>query len=69
MSFRPFWMVLGNGTPSFKHLSEDAARKEAERLSRTNPGFEFFVLASVGRCVKSDVQWDQPDEDASYIPF
>ena len=66
--FREFWMVLGNGTPVYRHATEELARMEAERLARVHPGQEFFVLQAIGKCVKSDVQWSEPS-DSGDIPF
>ena len=44
-----FWMVWcqSRGGPIYKHGSKAAARAEAERLSRQNPGQAFIVLAAV----------------------
>jgi hypothetical protein len=39
-----FWMVLGDGRPTFRHTYENSANQEAERLARANPGREFIVL-------------------------
>jgi hypothetical protein len=45
-----FWMVwcLQGRAPTTKHLSQEKARQEAERLARANPGREFVVLQSLG---------------------
>jgi hypothetical protein len=60
-----FWMVLGpQGMPVVRHYSEAEARKEAERLARANSGQEFVVLRSVSACVKSDIRWQECDEQA-----
>lgn len=44
-----FWMVWSpnRSAPTFKHWSKPAARREAERLSRSCPGELFIVLAAV----------------------
>lgn len=42
-----YWMVLGSGTPRYRHATEQSARTEAARLARNNPGVEFVVLRSV----------------------
>lgn len=44
-----FWMVygIGQGAPTVRHWSKDAARKEAQRLAECNPGVTFIVLAAV----------------------
>ena len=54
-----FWMVLGAGTPTVKHLSEAAARSEAERLARYNSGQAFFVLEAIAVAEKTDVFWSE----------
>lgn len=70
-----FWMVLGLGTPNYKHWSKDTAKVEAERLAMANPGCEFTVLEAMATVVKSDLQWEQnnktqaeqdPDDE---VPF
>lgn len=50
-----FWMVYGNGQgrPTRKHPDPRHAWGEARRLSRENPGVEFFVLEAVGGLVVS----------------
>jgi hypothetical protein len=74
MSRAKFWMVLGEGMPCYRHQSKQAARDEAERLARLNPGEEFTVLEAVETVVKSDVKWE-PNEIISsplirdQIPF
>ncbi|MGX7707999.1 hypothetical protein [Methylobacterium sp. Gmos1] len=42
------WMVygLGRDIPTRTHPSVEAARREANRLSRANPGTQFHVLGS-----------------------
>jgi hypothetical protein len=49
-AFKKFWMVWcpSRGNPSKKHGLEADAREEAHRLAEENPGYEFFVLLSVG---------------------
>lgn len=46
-----FWLVWrpGGSNPSFRHPTEVAAVREAERLSALNPGSEFFVLKMTSR--------------------
>lgn len=42
-----FWLVwspTGAKSPSFRHPSEHSAITEAERLARTAPGQQFYVL-------------------------
>lgn len=56
-----FWMVLRDGTTytSYRHETEESARKEAERLARENPNTRFYVLRCVGAaiCLRSPVAW------------
>lgn len=66
--FRVFWMVLGDSTPNYRHMSEASAKTEAERLARAHPGKEFYVLCAIGKCVKSDIAWSDPTDDDA-IPF
>lgn len=56
-----FWMVL-DSTPTRRHSTEQAARQEAERLARENPGCEFFVLSAVAVVTRSDVRWEECQE-------
>lgn len=72
MSKQKFWMVLGLGTPTFRHETRDSARVEAERLARINPGQEFVVLESMATVVKSDLAWSvhaDCDEPGEPVPF
>lgn len=66
-----FWMVLGEGTPVYRHSTLQSAKTEAERLARLIPGTEFTILASVATVVKSDIHWEEHDEDGlgDEIPF
>ena len=67
---KQFWMVLGLGTPTYRHDSPDKARAEAERLARECPGQEFVVLESICSVVKSDVAWFHHDPDSgNEVPF
>lgn len=52
-----FWMVLGNGVPTYRHTTLMSARTEAERLARLHPGSSFTILKSVATVVRSDVKW------------
>jgi hypothetical protein len=63
-----FWMVWneGNRQPTFKHKTEESARKEAERLARNCPGEVFHVLKVIATCQKVDVQWTEIEDD--FIP-
>ena len=55
-----FWMIWNeNGhAPTVKHTTVRAAKCEAERLARFNPGERFIVLEAIGSCIKRDVAWD-----------
>jgi hypothetical protein len=45
---RKFWMITGDGnSPKVRHTNRQDAVREAERLAKSNPGIEFFVLESV----------------------
>lgn len=65
MRRRKFWMVLGGGNPTFRHLTKQSAQREAERLALSNPGQAFTVLESVATVVKAEVQWEPNDLDAT----
>lgn len=54
-----FWMVFNPqaGAPVYRHPTEKAARTEAERLARINPGQTFYVLQTVGKARKTDVEY------------
>lgn len=54
-----FWMVLGRDVPKYRHATVAAAKIEAERLAKTNPGCEFTVLEAVATCSVHSVNWDQ----------
>jgi hypothetical protein len=43
-----FWVVWNEnrGKPTFKHASEESAKKEAVKLARRHPGEQFHVLES-----------------------
>jgi hypothetical protein len=55
-----FWMIWNKkGTaPKVRHTDIRAAKCEAERLARLNPGERFIVLEAIGSCIKRDVEWD-----------
>lgn len=59
MNEKHFWMVWcpAKYAPTFRHETELAARAEAARLARLNPGNEFFVLESTSsaRCTEPQV--------------
>lgn len=54
-----FWMVVGNGTPVFKHDTLQGARLEAMRLAKQNHAQSFTVLESVATCVATGVSWEE----------
>lgn len=64
-----FWLVWNprGGAPTHQHPTLHQARAEAERLARMNPGQDFFVLATVGRAKKVDVEWMELNVEAA--PF
>lgn len=59
-----FWMVWSESgrAPTYKHESEAAARKEAERLTRLYGG-RFHVLEAVAACERVDVTWESFQTD------
>lgn len=65
----PFWMVWNpqGHAPTYRHPSQEAAAKEAERLARLNPGHRFHVLEAKAMCTHSDVRWVKVDSD--WVPF
>jgi hypothetical protein len=66
---QPFWLVWNErgGVPTYKHLTPESARAEAERLARLNPGGKFHVLAALGHCAFNAVNWTEVQKD--FIPF
>lgn len=54
-----FWIVWGEGkgTPTFKHMTFEAAKTEAKRLARNNPDRHFHVMERKGTAVKNDVSF------------
>jgi len=45
---RKFWMITGDGnSPKIRHYNRQDAVTEAERLAKTHPGIEFYVLEAV----------------------
>lgn len=62
-----FWMIHGTGTrePTMRHKSFHDAKAELERLARTNPNHEFYLLQAIGRAKRVDVQYEECDQ----IPF
>lgn len=67
---KPFWMVKGHGPASAIHHSRSAAEAEAQRLARTHPGNEFFVMEAVAMHRRIDVERIAFREgDAEEVPF
>lgn len=73
----PFWLVWRRGgrVPVYEHDSYHSARTEADRLSRLNPGFAFYVLAPAARgCIGDEVYWSHcapsgtPFDDDDHSP-
>lgn len=72
MAQQKFWMVLGNGTPKYRHDSKESAITEAERLAKFFPGRQFVVLESLATVCKSDVVWEPHEgkrEEYKDVPF
>ena len=69
MSNQKFWMVHGDGPSRVRHPDKRAARAEAKRLARENPGTVFFVLEVVTGYVKDDVREIEIDDLSNEIPF
>lgn len=57
-AIEPFWMVygIGQGAPTHRHSSKQAALNEASRLARLNSGVAFVVLEAVTGVIKNDVR-------------
>lgn len=67
---KQFYMVLQPSTnyTRYRHDDYQAAKVEAMRLARANPGQEFIVLCAVCTVTKDDVKVDEvPASD--HIPF
>jgi hypothetical protein len=67
-----FWMVYGinQGAPAVRDDTYQSAVREAERLARVVPGVKFYVLKSVARAVKVDVETIQIGTDTDdQLPF
>jgi len=56
---KTFWMIWnkGNRGPTIQHPTENAARSEAERLARFNPGQKFYLLSAIDCCRVNDISW------------
>jgi len=68
MGLEKFWMVLGSGTPTFRHPSRISAISEAERLAQSAPGQRFVVLEAKATVRSTYVTWEQNDMDNSNDP-
>lgn len=68
-----FWMVVGSGTPSFRHATKADACSEAERLAKAYEGENFFVLEAIARCRVQSLAWEEtetvPDDSDDEVPF
>ena len=66
-----FWIVVSDGrgpaTWPYRHMTEEAAFTEAQRLARTLPG-RFFVMEAIGASEKNDVKTVRYTADDE-IPF
>ncbi len=66
-----YWMVWNPAgcSPRVRHLTEESARVEAERLARANVGHCFIVLKAVAQCrvrPQPEVIWSDGWQD---VPF
>ena len=54
-----FWIVWreDGSSPTVKHDFPEAAKREAERLARANPGATFHVLQVIGTAQYQQVHW------------
>jgi hypothetical protein len=64
-SFWMIWNPMGHA-PTYKHVTPESARAEAQRLARMNPGSEFYVLRAEAKCQLNEFRWE---EAADFIPF
>lgn len=66
-----FWCVWcdGGGNPTVKHRDFEAARNEAQRLARANPGRRFVVLAAALAYQKRDLDEIRFDDGSGYDPM
>ena len=67
-----FWIVIseynGAATRPYRHMSEDAAFTEAQRLTRLYGG-KFYVLEAKGATAKVDIMTHRFADDNDSIPF
>lgn len=68
-----FYMVYvdGQGSPTYKHATQQAAESEAERLALmpSNQGRYVYVLESVACCIKRSVDWVYSYINHPDLPF
>lgn len=62
---KPYFMVVGEGHPRFKHDEVMTAKEEARRLANKNPGIEFLVVKVIG-CAYRDTP---PDIYTEFSPL
>ncbi len=62
LKFWPCYVEGTNGGVHYKHYNLHAARKEAERLARINPGKSVYLLECIGKCKVPliQVEWEIP---------
>lgn len=67
--FKPFWLVWceDGRNPTYKHTTEESAKREAERLAEKYPHTVFVVLEAKGACKKTDIEWSYPTREAAAI--
>ena len=65
----PFWLVWNPAgrNPQYRHVTEDAARKEAFRLAAANPGHDVIVLEACACMRKTEIT--VTEYDRREIPF
>lgn len=66
-----FWMVWREGSPTtnHRHQSKSLALREAERLSRSNPGQVFYVLKTTAAVISEPQPVRRLELVADEIPF
>ena len=63
------WSPTGLKPPSIRHDTFQSAHIEAERLAKSMPGAEFFVLKAVSRTAAVGVRTDLLLETEPGVPF
>ena len=71
MGREKFWLVLGIGTPAYRHPTAKSAQLEAERLAMLHRGEPFTVLEAIATARKMDIAWEKLESKhgAEDIPF